>query len=219
MSIDQTSQLIQLMLNSLLMMAFCGSVVIGLMLRQGAIAAQLRLLKPLHAEAVNGVRSLAPARFMQLKAQLRLLRHSYRLVRIAGWSANGALILCTSSTLLLALRTLILLDRLIPISLLLFTCGAALLLCSLILGLLSLVETNSLEERESESRGEHGEPQNASDPTPDFRSRRDRSSLKDPAAIPMRLALRTTSRTSLPTSVPPSRISSSQSVSRSHPPH
>lgn len=156
MSVDQTSQLIQLLLNSLLMMALCGGVAIGLILRQTAIVSQIRLLKPLYSDALNGVKLLAPERFLQLKSQLRLLRHQYRLLGFACWSANSALILSAASTLLLALRTLVFFDRLIPLSLLLFTASSAMLLFSLVMGLLSLVKINAFGEERDEPKAEFG---------------------------------------------------------------
>lgn len=207
MSVDQTSQLIQLMLNSVLMMALCGSLAIGLIIRQRAIVSQLRLLKPLYEDAATGLRLFPPERFLQLKAQLRLLRRHYRLIRLACWSANSALVLCAGSTLLLALRTLVLLNRLIPLSLLLFTSGAALLLLGIVLGWLSLMELNFLEDKR--------EPE----PKPEFKPGRSRSLLQERETSSARLVLRATPKEPLPASLPMSNISTAQPASRSRPRH
>jgi Protein of unknown function (DUF2721) len=158
MSVDQTSQLIQLVLNSVLMAIACGLVLLVMLTRHTAIGQQLRLLNrdvqtlfdgidPLQeafiAEAVfpTTARHYLPSsvrreRANQLKAQQQHLRQRYRMTQTSMLVTYGALLLLLSNTGLLAFRTLINWDWLVSLSLYLFTGGTLVFLVGVGLALL-----------------------------------------------------------------------------------
>ena len=160
MSIDQTSQLIQLVLNSVLMAIACGLVLLAILTRHIGIDQQLRCLNrdvqtlfdgidPLQeafiAEAVfpSTSRHYVPSsarreRAGQLKMQQQYLRQRYRISQTSMLATYVALLLLLSNTGLLALRTLIDWDWLVTLSLYLFVAGILVFLMGVGLALLDV---------------------------------------------------------------------------------
>ncbi|MBF2084323.1 hypothetical protein [Thermoleptolyngbya sp. C42_A2020_037] len=162
MSIEQTTQLIQLILNSVLMVAVGAAVWLGLMLRwvwldsllRGAGGEVLRDEmkglgdRPWRLEQSWGrgaYRSLLALR----RSNRRLKRH-HQMVAVSLLVAHGSLLLLVSSTLLLALRTLVQANWLIQLSLGVFVLGVGGVL--LALGL-CLTDWAMTEERGTVERG------------------------------------------------------------------
>ncbi len=150
MSVDQTSQLIQLVLNSVLMAIACGLVLLALVTRHTAIHQQLRSLSRDVQALLDGIDPLWDAfisedvfpsaarhylpvttrreRVSQLKVQQQYLRQRYRLTQTSVLITYGALLLLLGNVGLLALRTLIGWDWLVTISLYLFAGGTVVFL-------------------------------------------------------------------------------------------
>jgi len=125
MSVDQTSQLIQLVLNSVLMAIACGLVLLALLTRHTAIYQQLCLLSRDVQALFDGIdplwdafisedvfpsaaRHYLPAatrreRASLLKAQQQYLRQRYRLTQTSVLATYGALLLLLGNVGLLAL--------------------------------------------------------------------------------------------------------------------
>ncbi|NJN59144.1 MAG: hypothetical protein HC879_17430, partial [Leptolyngbyaceae cyanobacterium SL_5_9] len=78
MSLEQTNQLIQLVLNSALMMAACVVLLGGLLVRHTATHRQLRSLNQEYSELMVGSVLLKGDRLLQVKHQLRQLRQQYQ---------------------------------------------------------------------------------------------------------------------------------------------
>jgi hypothetical protein len=119
MSIEQTTQLIQLILNSVLMVAVSAAVWLGLMLRWMWLDILLR------GEAMGDRRSR-----WERRSDRRLKRH-HQTVTTSLLIAHGSLLLLVASTLLLALRTLMQANWLIQLSMGLFVLGVGGLLLGL----------------------------------------------------------------------------------------
>jgi hypothetical protein len=147
MSIEQTDQLIRLILNSLLLVVACVAVVHGLLMRQAAFANRLRIAQQEYLELLDGTRPFKNDRLMQLKGQLRQLRQRYRIAHASLLTAHYALLVCMTSTVVIAFRMLFSPNWLIHTALILFVLGAAILLCSIGLTLVDVYATNrSLSE-------------------------------------------------------------------------
>lgn len=131
MSVEQTSQLIQLILNSVLLVVICSVLTVGLILRCLAIGYQLRLLRQTYFDLLAGSMPLRHSRLVHLKTQLLPLRYHYRLACCSSWTSCTALVCSLISTLLMSLRTLIQLNVLIPIALVFFVIGIGMLLLSI----------------------------------------------------------------------------------------
>lgn len=146
MSVEQTTQLIQLILNSMLMMVACALLLSRISLRQTALEEGLQAARQSlerldlgneHWSEGKGV-DRSTSRVLQAKKHLRQLQHRYRVVRYSVLANAYALVCAIASTLTLALRTLINLEWLVPISLGLFVFGVTLLLLGVGLMLLDL---------------------------------------------------------------------------------
>lgn len=135
MSIEQTNQLILLILNSALMMLLSAGLLGGAWLRQNTLLQQLHRVKLRYQRLtrspgkVDLSSDLAKA---DIKADLKRLReHRLQLNHQYQWSHIGMLMLHASlivfgvSILALSLRSLLNFNGLIVISLFLFTLGAA----------------------------------------------------------------------------------------------
>ena len=140
MSIEQTSQLISLILNSVLMTVLAAALLGGLWLRQNSLYLQLqqvqkqyrRLTHPsngLDTEAVQSPSS-AQLKINLKKANLKKVRdHRQKLIGQYRWSYTSMLILHAVlltfgvSLLALSLRSLFLIDGLISTALVLFSLG------------------------------------------------------------------------------------------------
>lgn len=137
MTVEETSQLIQLILNSVLMLATCGLVLASLLIRHAAIYTHLQTVTQEYAVArVQGLETSdrAPA----LKAQLHVLRYRYRATQGPLLTTQASFLVLTASTLLLALRTLLPWNGLITGSLVFFNLGIGLFLAAIVLTLLEL---------------------------------------------------------------------------------
>lgn len=158
MSVDQTSQLIQLVLNSVLMAIACSLVLLAVVTRQTVTDYQLQRLNRDAQALLDGIDPLREAfiaedvfpsasryylpfsvrreRASQLKLQQKHLRQRHRMTQASILTTSVALLLLLSSTGLLALRTLIDWDWLVTLSLYLFTAGTLVFLISVGLALL-----------------------------------------------------------------------------------
>lgn len=135
MSIAETSQLLQLILNSVLLMGTCALLLTGLAVRYGAVCRQRRGLQRSYQILLRQSDPLSD-RLPLIRAQLRQLRRQYRWVRAALMFGNLAILLSVGSTFNLALRTLWQWDQLIQLALLLFLLSSGMLLVSLSLWLM-----------------------------------------------------------------------------------
>lgn len=150
MSIEQTSQLLQLILNSVLLLLGCILLLNWLGLRQAAIEEQqnrfmhqgAELLESDRAGGSRGSSALAENRWLQIRKYLRQLQQRYQILQASLLAAHSALVLAIGSTLTLALRTLLNLDWLIPLSLSLFVVAVVVLLGSVLLVLVELYQTD-----------------------------------------------------------------------------
>lgn len=143
MDVDQTTQLIQLILNSVLMMNACALLLAGLLARQTSASDRVQAASREFTAAIN----LSPIRnnaspkethqFL-LKKQLRHLHQRYRAASNNVLAIHYALLIFVGSTLLLALRTVVNLSWLIPTALGLFSIGVGILLLGIVLTLYDL---------------------------------------------------------------------------------
>ncbi|MBE9101351.1 DUF2721 domain-containing protein [Vacuolonema iberomarrocanum] len=138
MSVEQTSQLLQLILNSVLMVAVCGVMLMGLLAHQGTLYQRLQWLNRECREQLMGTAFLERDRFQKMKHQQKILRERYRQVQNSIFLAYGALVALLFSTFLLACRTFLQVNSLIPGSLLFFVLGNIALLVSAGLALLDI---------------------------------------------------------------------------------
>lgn len=146
LTVEQTTQLIQLILNSALMMAIALAWWGVVWLRHGAIATQLQAhqrrlayLRQAEPEAMDQMGHLRQVR-LQIQARYRVTRHS-------AFIMHGVLLVLVGSVFSLALRTLLGLNGLIPVALILFVLGIGGLLLSVALALLEFYQMGLLQER------------------------------------------------------------------------
>ncbi|MGB3574088.1 MAG: hypothetical protein WA783_16255 [Phormidesmis sp.] len=156
MSIEQTSQLILLILNSVLMTLLSAFLLGGAWLRQNTLLGQLRQARshyyyltrqekvaPVSAtvsttilavssSAVPSAVELAQPRKMisahqlkQVREQRQRLSCQYQWSRVGLLTLHAAVLIFSASLFVLALRSLLAFDGLIPAALLLFTIGTA----------------------------------------------------------------------------------------------
>jgi len=130
MSVEQTSQLLQLILNSVLMVAVCGVVLMGLLAHQGTLYQRLQWLNRECREQLMGTAFLERDRFQYMKVQQKILRERYRQAQNSIFLAYAALLALLLSTFLLSCRTFLQVNSLIPSSLFFFVLGNIALLCS-----------------------------------------------------------------------------------------
>ena len=140
MSVQQTSQLIQLILNSALMIGVCVLLWGGLWLRHTTLADRLKALHLDYAK-LTCVLPLELGedhrdRLRYLKQQRQKLQYHYRLSKRCTLVLHYALVSFSLSIFALAARTLVNLNGLISLALGLFTLGTALLLVSVVMTLL-----------------------------------------------------------------------------------
>ena len=138
MSVHQTSQLIQLILNSALMITVCVGLLGGLWLRHGAIANQLRSHKSQLLKLSNPSTGSDPEQLTQLRQDRYHLQRRYHLIHSSTLVIHYALLVFIASLFILALRTLVNLSWLIPMALFLFIVGAGGVLVSVSLALLEI---------------------------------------------------------------------------------
>jgi hypothetical protein len=137
MSVEQTTQLLQLILNSVLMSVVCAVLVGGLTIRHGNIRQQLQ---GFHAadlsaggESWHGtaITELPSSRLNHLRLQIKRLRYRYQVSRYSVLSAYYALFFSLLSCFVLVLRGLVEWNGLIPVALGLFVIGIATLLVAI----------------------------------------------------------------------------------------
>lgn len=126
MSVEQTTQLIQLLLNSVVMGVVCALVVGAVTARHHVLSEEIQALSQASTQEVNpvGIR----AQVLQQRRQQRFLHTRYRIVGYSVLTAYYALLFSMLSGFLLALRGLFGADWLIPIALVLFAIGISTLL-------------------------------------------------------------------------------------------
>ncbi|MBF2028151.1 MAG: DUF2721 domain-containing protein [Oscillatoriales cyanobacterium C42_A2020_001] len=127
MSVEQTTQLIQLILNSVLMSVACALVLGGLTARHSAIAEQIQTMR--HNEDYTTL-DLTRSRRGQSRSQLRRLQYRYTISRYSVLAAYYALLFSIFSCFTLTVRGMINWNGLIPVALVLFVVGVATLLVS-----------------------------------------------------------------------------------------
>jgi hypothetical protein len=125
MSVEQTTQLIQLILNSVLMGVACSLVLGGLIARHTTLGDEIQALNQANAQDGN---SDGRSQGLQLRQQRRSLYSRYRLSRYSVLMAYYALLFSIFSGLMLALRGMLDWDWLIPVALALFALGVSTLL-------------------------------------------------------------------------------------------
>ncbi|GAB4339275.1 MAG: hypothetical protein OHK0047_29970 [Leptolyngbyaceae cyanobacterium] len=124
MSVEQTTQLIQLMLNSMLMGVVCALVLGGLTARHSTLSEEIQALQQAGVQETNreAVRSQVSRR------QQRYFHTRYRIMGYGVMMAYYALLFSILSGFLLALRGLFGWDWLVPVALALFAIGISTLL-------------------------------------------------------------------------------------------
>jgi hypothetical protein len=133
MSIEQTNQLISLILNSVLMMMLSAALLGGAWLRQNMLSQQLQQIRRRYRATTQGAELLTQASSQaSLQAKLKKIRSDrQRLSQQYRWSHIGmltlhiVLLVFSVSLFALALRSLLSFDSLISTALVLFTLGAA----------------------------------------------------------------------------------------------
>ena len=154
MTIEQTNQLILLILNSVLMMLLSAALLGGAWLRQNMLSQQLHQLRVRYQAVAHGVESpsepSAALKKTNAKASLKKMRSDrQRLNAQYLWSHIGmlmmhlVLLVFSVSLLALALRSLLSFDSLISTALVLFTIGTAGLLAGTGCILIDLMQGNS----------------------------------------------------------------------------
>jgi multisubunit Na+/H+ antiporter MnhG subunit len=127
MSIEQTSQLIQLIFNSVGMVVSCSLLLNGLLRRQIAESDRFLQLRQQYFDALTvscGVRSQP---LDQLKRSLHHFQYHDRLAAHSLLAIHYSLLLLLGSAFVTALRTMIGADVLITVALVLFTAGVGIL--------------------------------------------------------------------------------------------
>ncbi|MCU0549347.1 MAG: DUF2721 domain-containing protein [Leptolyngbya sp. Prado105] len=140
MSIDDTTQLIQLILNSVLMLLACAFVLGGLLLRRSVIENRLQITNIEYFQILD--RFQQPNRIAMLQKQLRYLQQRVKTANNGILVMYYAVMLFVSSTLLLAIRTVVSAEWLVTTSLAVFICGVAVLLFSVAIVVLDLHQSD-----------------------------------------------------------------------------
>ncbi len=148
MSVQQTTQLIQLILNAVLMLNAAVIVLGILMLRHSMLHNQLRSLNQTYLTELSQVETWWDKRRLQVNRQLHQLQQRYRSMEKSVLLMQCAVALFASSTFLLTLRAILSLDWLVALSLWLFIVGIGALLAGLGLALLDVQRTGRLLEQD-----------------------------------------------------------------------
>ncbi|HEY9647075.1 MAG TPA: DUF2721 domain-containing protein [Chroococcidiopsis sp.] len=127
MAIEQTSQLIQLIMNSVLMAIACVILLSGLLVRHNTLGEGLRHLGQRYADGLSQADPIRGERLSELREQLYQLRYRHRAAHVSVMVVYYALWSFVGSTFALALRTLLPWNGLISLALLLFLGGAGIL--------------------------------------------------------------------------------------------
>jgi hypothetical protein len=127
MSVEQTTQLIQLILNSVLMGVVCALVLGGLTARHASLGDEINAFNQ-SRDQDKGPEDRHQVVYQ--RQQRRSLYNRYRLSRYSVLTAYYALLFAIFSGLMLALRGMLEWDWLIPVALSLFAVGISTLLVS-----------------------------------------------------------------------------------------
>jgi hypothetical protein len=153
MGVEQTSQLIQLILNSVLMVIASVVILGSLLVRYTAIVGRCRTLNRDYLDAVAESESgeaspeIIRQRLLPLRAQLYRVRLLCRAAQNSILAMYLGLFFFVMSTLCLALRTVFNLNGLINLSLWIFVVGMVINLCGIALALLDFyIARSSLHE-------------------------------------------------------------------------
>lgn len=141
MSVEQSTQLIQLILNSILISVACALVLGGLTARQAALEERLQLLARQYydyADQLEGSSGFRGDRLSYVKKALRQLQYRCQISHYSVLAVHYALLFSIVSVLILAFRTAITLDWLIPVALACFILGVAITLLGVGLTLIDL---------------------------------------------------------------------------------
>jgi len=130
MSIEQTNQLILLILNSVLMALLSSILLGGTWLRQNALLKQLNQVRSHYRHLTHATETNLSNQLLEASELKQVREHRQRLSYQYQWSRVGLLMLHIAvlvfcvSLLALALRSLLAFDALISTALFLFTLGA-----------------------------------------------------------------------------------------------
>lgn len=141
MSVEETTQLIQLVLNSVLMVLACAFVLGGLLLRRGVLENRLQatsieyfqILHRIDLPRSTSSGTIQTNRLLFLKKRLRQLQNQVKTSRASILSIYYALIVFAVSVFSLSVRTVVRAEWLVTGSMTLFIVGVVLLLVSLAL--------------------------------------------------------------------------------------
>ncbi|WAL60600.1 DUF2721 domain-containing protein [Thermocoleostomius sinensis] len=142
MSVEQTDQLIRLILNSTLLMTACTILLSAVLMRHSSMLHRLQGVQRNYLELLRAADLSRHDRLIPLKVQLRHLRQHYQIAHVSVLMAQSALLLCIGSTLVIACRTLIQSNWLIQGALILFVAGTTFLLVSVAAMLFDFRTTN-----------------------------------------------------------------------------
>ena len=148
MDIEQTSQLLQLILNSVLMLSTCVVIWGVLVGRHMATHNRLRGLNQEYFQLLNHAVMLRGDRLHQIRGQLQQFRQRYQLTHLSLLTIYAALLLLGINVFAIALRTLVNWQWLIAGSLVLFAIGTVAMILSTALALLEACQSRQsvLEE-------------------------------------------------------------------------
>ncbi|MGI0486201.1 DUF2721 domain-containing protein [Pantanalinema rosaneae CENA516] len=140
MSVEQSTQLIQLILNSILISVACALVLGGLTARQAALEERLQLLARQYYDYadVEGSAGWRSDRLSYVKKALRQVQYRCQISHYSVLAVHYALLFSIVSVLILAFRTAISLEWLIPVALACFIFGIAIMLLGVGLTLIDL---------------------------------------------------------------------------------
>lgn len=136
MSIDDPTQLIQLILNSVLMLLACAFVLGGLLLRRSVIENRLQITNVEYFQILD--RFDRSSRSLMLQKQIRHLQQRVKSANNGILILYYALGLFVASTFILSIRTVVSLEWLVTGSMALFVAGTAILLFSVAIVLVDL---------------------------------------------------------------------------------
>jgi hypothetical protein len=140
MSVEQTSQLIQLILNALLLSLVTTGMVVVTSARSQAVTSHLQGIQ----EALLSDGRLTYPHLAYLSQKRRSLRRRYQVERLGQLAAHYSFLLSVSSALVVSMRSLVNWDMLIPVSLICFVLSLGLLLSSVFCVLLALHQSSTL---------------------------------------------------------------------------
>jgi Protein of unknown function (DUF2721) len=144
MNIEQTNQLIQLILNSVVMVAACIFLLGGLLRRQAAMGDRLQHLHQEYLNVLGQSKTPSSPRLTLLKRQLYQLRRHHRATYYSVLAVHYALLFLVGSTFFIALRTVLGANELITTALVLFIIGVGILLLGVGLALGNVYGDRSL---------------------------------------------------------------------------